>query len=88
MKRKMRRLVGTSAATLMAIGMLAGPAVADDGGFTPDPHPHHVNTGNGGCITIDAKLFAPGHGLHNGSNRSSGFDPFADPFTPPKDRGP
>ncbi len=36
-------------------------------------HPHHVHTGNGGCVDIDSVLFEPdSSGLHQGSN-ASGF---------------
>jgi hypothetical protein len=78
-----RRILVLATATLLASSVLAGPASAEG---PPPPHPHHVNTGNGGCVDID-RHFATGHGLHVGSNKSSSFDP-ADPDTYPKDRGP
>lgn len=68
MKRTMTLLV----AALAAFAMLAGPAFADGppvgGGGA---HPHHVETGNGGCQDIDAVEFSPtDHGLHQGANAS------------------
>jgi hypothetical protein len=55
------------------------------------PHPHHVFTGNGGCVDINAVLFAAAdeageeeqRGLHRGANASS-FNPAGDDLT----RGP
>jgi hypothetical protein len=45
-------------------------------------HPHHVNTGNGGCVDIDSVLFEPDtRGLHQGSNASGG--PARGPFHGP-----
>jgi hypothetical protein len=37
----------------------------------PGSHPHHVHTGNGGCVNIDSVLFEPDvRGLHRGSDES------------------
>jgi hypothetical protein len=84
----MRRILTFVSATLLGLAMMVGPAAAEG---HPPPHTHHVNTGNGGCVDID-RLFATGHGLHVGSNKSSGFDISTfnptDPSTYPKDRGP
>ena len=42
-------------------------------------HPHHVHTGNGGCVDINSVLFEPDvRGLHQGSNASGG--PALGPF--------
>ena len=57
---------------------LSGPAPQSPvGGF--GAHPHHVHTGNGGCVDIDSVLFEPStRGLHRGSNASGG--PARGPF--------
>ncbi len=37
----------------------------------PGAHPHHVQTGNGGCVDIDSVRFEGGdRGLHQGSDAS------------------
>jgi hypothetical protein len=49
-------------------------------------HPHHVHTGNGGCVDIDSVLFEPAtRGLHQGSNASGGpaLGPFHGPCAEP-----
>lgn len=38
----MRRLFALFAGTLLALGMMAGPAVADYHGGDPDPHDHKI----------------------------------------------
>lgn len=66
----MKRLVATSAVVLTAIlgpapSALAGPPHGEGG------HVHHVDTGNGGCVQIDAVAFhAEARGLHQGASAS------------------
>ncbi len=55
---------------------LAGVAVAQPAEQSPvggmHAHPHHVHTGNGGCVDINSVMFEPGdRGLHHGSNMST-----------------
>ena len=66
----MKRLVTASAIVLAAILGPTSSALADpphgDGG-----HVHHVDTGNGGCVQIDAVAFhAVERGLHRGAGES------------------
>ncbi len=76
----MRRLVLVILTTLASLALSAVPAFAgapvagtpaSDGLF---PHTHHVDTGNGGCVDIDAVAFFavtdPSAGLHMGANAS------------------
>lgn len=71
----MRKLyVAGLAVVALSLGVtstaVAGPPI----GTEPPAHPHHVHTGNGGCVDIDSVLFVPAdRGLHRGSN-SSGPD--------------
>jgi hypothetical protein len=54
-----------AALTAVASAALAAPPHGEGG------HPHHVATGNGGCVTVDAVAFrAEDRGLHQGANKS------------------
>ena len=60
---------------VMLMALFAGVANADPAAQSPvggpGAHPHHVHTGNGGCVDIDSVFFEPaGRGLHRGSNAS------------------
>lgn len=62
--------IALSAALAMsgATGALAAPPHGEGG------HTHHVHTGNGGCVDVDAVAFtAEDRGLHRGAN-ASGFE--------------
>lgn len=60
--------LATAAAMTMATGAMAAPPHGDGG------HTHHVHTGDGGCVDVDAVRFLPeDRGLHRGAN-SSGFE--------------
>lgn len=78
----MKRFAIALATIPLASAMLAAPAqaappVAHEPGGTA--HTHHVHTGNGGCVDIDAVLFLAVHrGLHQGSDASNG--PVQGPF--------
>lgn len=68
-------------ALLASLSLLAFPVVGFADPAEPAPvggpgsHPHHVDTGNGDCVDVDAVHFEPGEsGLHQGSNASS-FNP-------------
>ena len=70
----MRRIIVLATASLFMMSLFAGVANAQapqspvGGQFA---HPHHVHTGNGGCVDIDSVLFEPDvRGLHQGSNAS------------------
>lgn len=86
----MKRFTTLLGAVLLALTVLGGPASAE--GHPPvrhEPgggaHSHHVLTGNGGCVDIDAVFFVPAtSGLHQGSNASS----FTNPNDPDATRGP
>jgi hypothetical protein len=101
-----RQLFATMAAlaVVLAFGLtatstvLANAPVNSPGHELEDargPHPHHVLTGNGGCVDIDAVFFAAAdeageeeqRGLHRGANASSfnpaGDDPARGPFHGP-----
>lgn len=59
--------VGLIAMALMAVGptALAAPPHGEGG------HTHHVDTGNGDCVPINAVAFhAEDRGLHQGANAS------------------
>jgi hypothetical protein len=61
----------TSAVLLVVLTIGAALAAPPIGGGTQ--HPHHVVTGNGGCIDINAVLFnAEDRGLHQGATSSGG----------------
>lgn len=85
----MKRLVVLFGAILV-LAVMIGPALAN--GNSPvrhEPgdfaHTHHVHTGSGDCVDIDAVLFLPaGNGLHHGSNASS----FGNHNDPDPTRGP
>ena len=74
----MKRITVLVATLAMTLGMMAGPAAADPVvRHTPGldgAHPHHVHTGNGGCVDINSVYFLPDHtrGLHGGSEASNG----------------
>jgi hypothetical protein len=67
-------LLVTVALLMTAFAAVAQAQPADQspvGG--PGAHPHHIHTGNGGCVGIDGVLFEPDdRGLHQGSNASGG----------------
>ncbi len=74
----MRRLItGALACGALTVGGFVGVAGAVDehaphGG--PFSHPHHVHTGNGGCVNLNEVLFEhedPARGLHRGSLAST-----------------
>lgn len=61
------------AAALFAAAMLAltSPAAHAGSPISDNGHTHHLNTGNGGCVDIDAVRFlAQNRGLHQGANAS------------------
>ena len=84
----MRRLLaGAVVAGALALSVPAALA-ADPPAAPPSPvgglfaHVHHVFTGNGGCVEINAVTFEPAtNGLHQGSNASGGAElgPFHGP---------
>jgi hypothetical protein len=87
--RKGLRALGLAIAltTLSASAAIAAPPHGEGG------HPHHVRTGNGGCVELNQVLFHfDVRGLHRGSNASSSFDITTfdptDPSTYPVMRGP
>ncbi len=67
----MRRMIVAllvSVAMLLALpaAVLASPPIGGSGA-----HPHHVHTGDGECVEIDAVHFNPEErGLHNGAHES------------------
>jgi hypothetical protein len=73
-----KRIILLVTVTLTTLALFAGVANAQApqspvGG--PGAHPHHVHTGNDGCVDIDAVFFEPDvRGLHQGSNASGGPD--------------
>lgn len=70
--RKLRFMLLTAAvsAFIVAPGAIAEPAPESPIGGD-HAHPHHVHTGNGGCVDINAVLFEPAaRGLHRGANES------------------
>ncbi len=72
----MKRIVLLVTVTLTTLALFAGVANAQApqspvGG--PGAHPHHVHTGNDGCVDINSVLFEPTtRGLHQGSEASGG----------------
>ena len=82
---RIKGLFGAVATMVMVLGLSgvsgAAPAANSPVGGT-GAHPHHVHTGNGGCVQIDSVLFEPAsRGLHNGANASGGHErgPFHGP---------
>ena len=72
-------LVAAGALALAATPAALGDPAAQSPVGGPHAHPHHVHTGNGGCVNIDSVLFEPDtRGLHQGSNASRG--PLQGPF--------
>ena len=75
----MRRAMSVGAVTLTAMAAIVaagGAAVADSVVGGPGAHPHHVETGNGGCVDINSVLFEPdSRGLHRGSESSGAHGP-------------
>jgi hypothetical protein len=54
-----------AALTAVAPAALAAPSHGEGG------HSHHVGTGNGGCVVVDAVAFrAEDRGLHQGASKS------------------
>ena len=74
----MRRL---AVGLVLLAAIVAAPATAlavDENSVIggPESHVHHVITGNGGCVAIDAVAFEPGaRGLHRGANESGSQGP-------------
>ena len=70
----MKRIVLlVTVALLMTV--FAGVAQAQPNDMAPvggaGAHPHHVHTGNGGCVDINSVLFEPDtRGLHRASNET------------------
>lgn len=55
----------TAVSMAMATSVTAAPPHGDGG------HTHHVHTGNGGCVDVDAVAFLGGdRGLHQGASSS------------------
>lgn len=85
----MKRLIVLFGAILMS-ALINTPALANGNapvrhGPSGLAHSHHVHTGSGDCVDIDAVLFIPAeNGLHQGSNASS----FGNPNNPDPTRGP
>ncbi len=72
-----RRALAAVAAGLLGTAVLAAPAVAEPPRGGPGQHTHHVHTGNGGCVDLDAVRFNPEHrGLHRGANASGSNGPW------------
>lgn len=69
MKYRLTMIALVSALSLStASGALAAPPHGDGG------HTHHVHTGNGGCVDVDAvAFFGEQRGLHRGAG-ASGFE--------------
>jgi hypothetical protein len=70
-----KRIILLVTVTLTTLALFAGVANAQAPqspvGEGPPAHPHHVHTGNDGCVDIDAVFFEPDvRGLHQGSNAS------------------
>jgi hypothetical protein len=73
-----KRIILLVTVTLTTLALFAGVANAQ---ATQSPvggegaHPHHVHTGNDGCVDINSVFFEPDvRGLHQGSNASGGPD--------------
>ena len=78
-----KRIVSLVTVSLLMMALFAGVANAQPAEQSPVggqfAHPHHVHTGNGGCVDIDSVFFEPDtRGLHQGSNASGG--PALGPF--------
>ncbi len=57
--------LATAGSMAVATSAVAAPPHGDGG------HTHHVHTGNGGCVDVDAVAFLPeDRGLHQGANSS------------------
>jgi hypothetical protein len=74
-KRRLFRVAAPVAACLLLFaGAPSAFAESPLGDGLPGSHTHHVHTGNGGCVDIDAVSFLPlDRGLHRGANES-GFE--------------
>ena len=86
----MKRIILLVTVALM-MTVFAGVANAQPPIGGPFAHPHHVHTGNDGCVELDRVLFNPDvRGLHQGSNASGGEDrgPFHGPCGTHPHQGP
>ncbi len=64
----------TTAALVAAAMLAAAPAAHAGPPHGEGGHVHHVHTGDGGCVQLDALTFlATARGLHQGAN-ASGFE--------------
>lgn len=88
-----RRTLTVVSAALLALALLGGSALAappiDAGPHETDSelmaHPHHVRTGNGGCVDLGAPDFQMDvRGLHHGANMSSDVQPPDEEGEPPQ----
>ena len=76
MLRNRARLIGLAIMTVLLFSIMAVPVMADapvdkGGSDHISLHTHHVHTGDGECIEIDAVRFEPAErGLHKGANSS------------------
>ena len=77
MTKRGKRAAELAAGLLAAVGLAASgtasaaPAEQSPVGG-PRAHTHHVHTGNGGCVDLDAVHFEAGpHGLHHGVRQSA-----------------
>jgi hypothetical protein len=62
---------GAAVALILAGLVTAAPAAHAAPPHGEGGHIHHVDTGNGGCVTVDAVTFrGEGRGLHQGANAS------------------
>ena len=66
------RALQIMAAAAVAVGLTMAPSAASaEPPHGDDGHVHHVRTGSGECVPIDAVAFhAVGRGLHQGANES------------------
>jgi hypothetical protein len=79
----MSKMLKAKLTALFAIAALAGGLVISPGTSFADPaeqsvvggpgsHPHHVHTGNGGCVDINRVFFeVDDRGLHRGADSSN-----------------
>lgn len=64
----MRAVAG---AVIVAALTAVAPAAGADPPHGDGGHTHHVTTGNGGCVDVNAVVFLPeNRGLHRGANAS------------------
>lgn len=74
--RRAMRMVAVTLTAMAAIMTTGGAAASDPVVGGPGAHPHHVETGNDGCVDINSVLFQGGdRGLHRGSNSSGAHGP-------------